>query len=228
MDKIIRIKIDDPQFKVYDESKSNNVSSFNYKLIDHYKAGKRIFIYPEGTFGGGQIGLLPATYNNLVIKGTSNYEKIGDEIFFDLVVGPEVKIRDKNKGFKTGCLVILVVIIFLGFLVSLAENDSGSSNVSDSNVEKLESPEEIKKEKIKKQFSSWDGSHIKLTRLIKQNLKDPDSYEFIDGTFQEVGDNLILNQTYRAKNSFGGYNVETVEALASIESGDIIQWGLKK
>ena len=52
------------------------------------------------------------------------------------------------------------------------------------------------------------GMKVLFKSLIKERLRDPDSYEFISlrpGTQTEHGRYYIF--TYRAKNGFGGYNV---------------------
>lgn len=61
-------------------------------------------------------------------------------------------------------------------------------------------------------------AYIKADRAIKNSLKDPDSYERIEERAGYVGTDGIYVSclvTYRAKNSFGGYNVE--KALVSFD-----------
>lgn len=54
--------------------------------------------------------------------------------------------------------------------------------------------------------------------LIKKQLRDPDSYEFISAepTGAELKDGRFWTIHYRAKNGFGGYNVCT--AIVSCDS----------
>jgi len=60
--------------------------------------------------------------------------------------------------------------------------------------------------------SSWDGSVRQVERYLKNNLKDPDSYQAIawgpvvDG--QTPKGRYHVQHKYRAKNSFGGYVIE--------------------
>ncbi|MVM34430.1 hypothetical protein GO755_30645 [Spirosoma sp. HMF4905] len=59
--------------------------------------------------------------------------------------------------------------------------------------------------------SDVETSFIKAERAIKKSLKDPDSFEEIDHRAMHVGEKGIYVSclvTYRAKNSFGGFNVE--------------------
>lgn len=57
--------------------------------------------------------------------------------------------------------------------------------------------------------STWDGSVWQAKKYIKNNLKDPDSYEGIEWSpVQETNDGYIVRHKFRAKNSFGGYAIE--------------------
>jgi hypothetical protein len=84
-------------------------------------------------------------------------------------------------------------------------------------------PEQVATESIEKNFNGWDGSHIKLTRFVKENLNDPDSYEHIETTYKVTGDSIWLFMNYRAKNSFGGIVKEGITAIANKETGELIQ-----
>lgn len=83
-------------------------------------------------------------------------------------------------------------------------------------------------QKIEKQFSPWDGSHVQLKKYVIETLKDPKSFEHIETTFtpkpltDETGNEYItVNMQYRAKNSFWGYVVETYKAFFDIEGGPV-------
>jgi len=89
-------------------------------------------------------------------------------------------------------------------------------------TEKIKNIEEERKKELQKGFSTWDGSHNKLTELIKESMNDPDSYEHVETVYFDQGDHLIVNQTFRGKNSFGGTVKNTIKAKVSIE-GDVIE-----
>ena len=73
-------------------------------------------------------------------------------------------------------------------------------------------------EKIKRQFSSWDGSHIQLERILKKNLKDPDSYQHIESSYKFLDNgNIKVYLKYRAKNSFGGYNIGVIAGEVTVD-----------
>jgi hypothetical protein len=81
-----------------------------------------------------------------------------------------------------------------------------------------------KRAAFEKQFSGWSGAHIKTERFIKQNLKDPDSYDHVSTRYKVNNeDTLIILTTYRAKNSFGATILETTKVLVSSENGDVIR-----
>jgi len=74
---------------------------------------------------------------------------------------------------------------------------------------------------IEKQFSAWDGSHIKLSRLIKDSMNDPDSYEHVETKYWDMKDYLIVNATFRGKNAFGGVVKNTVKAKVSLDGENV-------
>lgn len=86
---------------------------------------------------------------------------------------------------------------------------------------KLEAEAKARTEMIEKQFSAWDGSHIKLTRLIKDSMNDPDSYEHVETKYWDMKDHLIVNATFRGKNAFGGTVKNTVKAKVSLDGENI-------
>ena len=62
---------------------------------------------------------------------------------------------------------------------------------------------------VKVENSSIDGSVSQVKRYLKNNLKDPDSYEGIEWSdVVETDNGYTVRHKYRAKNSLGGYVVE--------------------
>ena len=104
----------------------------------------------------------------------------------------------------------LASVIVLGLFLFAATGSDDSSESSNSNHEVVYN-------------SEWDGSVRQVKSYLKNNLKDPGSYEGIewspvvkngDGTFK-------VRHKYRAKNSFGGYVVE--EQIFTLDSeGNVI------
>lgn len=58
--------------------------------------------------------------------------------------------------------------------------------------------------------------------FLEKHLNDPKSYEGISWTpVRQVGDKYVVTHTYRAKNSFGGYAIETGTFYVSLD-GDFV------
>jgi len=70
-------------------------------------------------------------------------------------------------------------------------------------------------------LSSWDGSQRNVIRLVKEQLRDPNSFEHVETRITPVkdGQHTVLMK-YRARNGFGGMNVETAIATISNSSCD--------
>ena len=79
-----------------------------------------------------------------------------------------------------------------------------------------------RKEKVEKQFSTWDGSHPALTRLIKENMNDPDSYDHIETRFRDDGSSIFVITKFRGANAFGGKVINTVSARVDFD-GNVIE-----
>ena len=76
-----------------------------------------------------------------------------------------------------------------------------------------------KAEKKRKGFhclSGWDGSHRGLVSQVKNRLRDPDSFEHVETriTPNKNGRHIVI-MTYRARNGFGGMNIEKAYATVS-------------
>lgn len=119
------------------------------------------------------------------------------------------------KRKSVGCLgavAILAVALVIGSIISTG-GGSGSKEPA-----KPKTAAELRADKIQNQFSPWDGSHRQLEAVLKKSLKDPDSYEHIETRFKDNGDEgIYVVMKYRAKNSFGGYVVNSVAATYSID-----------
>jgi type IV secretory pathway VirB10-like protein len=101
---------------------------------------------------------------------------------------------------------------------------------------KIEAEQQAKIAKIKKvgeeynnwinsQFDPWDGSHIQLTELIKQNMNNPDSFKHVETTYTNLGLHVGIKvyETFRGTNAFGG--VVTNQAIATVDyKTNRIQW----
>lgn len=89
-------------------------------------------------------------------------------------------------------------------------------------IEELNRIKEARKERIEKGFSSWDGSHIKLTEMIKAGMNDKDSYEHVETIYYDNKDHLIVVQTFRGNNAFGAKVKNSVRAKVDLD-GNVIE-----
>lgn len=79
-----------------------------------------------------------------------------------------------------------------------------------------------KENKPKIENSPWDGSVYQVKNYLNKTLKDPKSYEGIEwGNVSEKDGYYFVNHKYRAKNSFGGYVIETYTFQLD-ENGSVI------
>lgn len=115
---------------------------------------------------------------------------------------------------------------FIGLIIILLIGFSLYSCMSDSPEEKR-AKEKAKAEKAvsdKKAgfhcLSAWDGAHTDVVRYVKNQLRDPSSFEHIGTKITPVNDKgeHVLIMQYRAKNGFGGMVPGIVTAKISNSS----------
>lgn len=133
-------------------------------------------------------------------------------------------------------LLLIIVILFFSliafgmYLDSQKTPEQREAEKKQYEKEKKEYDEKNKKEKEiedakneeekldKAQFnctSHWDGSVPDVVNAVKNNLRDPSSFEHIETKVSLVSkdDEQVVIMKYRARNGFGGMNVESVVAL---------------
>jgi hypothetical protein len=80
-----------------------------------------------------------------------------------------------------------------------------------------------REKELSKYFSVWNGSHIKLKKLLKEKLDDPDSFDHAKTTYWDYGDRVRVEMEYRTKNKFGA--LVKSEALGWFNNeGTVIHW----
>lgn len=77
-------------------------------------------------------------------------------------------------------------------------------------------------EKIKAQFSGWDGSHINLTKVIKEKMNDPASYEHIETRFEDKDEYVLVVTKFRGNNEYGGKVINLMFAQVT-SNGDVLE-----
>lgn len=118
----------------------------------------------------------------------------GNECYDKAVICPKCGCSVKTSGFKK-----FVKYVFFGFLGLIVLSIIGV-NIRTENLRKSNP--------FIDQFNQLDGSHYELSKLIKSNLKDPDSFQHIETRSIKTEDgNVRVVTEYRSKNSFGGYTI---------------------
>ena len=74
-----------------------------------------------------------------------------------------------------------------------------------------------RRDKIEKTFSSYDGSHRRLEKLIISSMHNPDSYDHVETRYGDKGDHLIVVMKYRGTNGVGAVVTNTVSARVALE-----------
>lgn len=132
----------------------------------------------------------------------------------------------KKKPTKFGCggllLLIIIIAIFGSIVGNFTDDSSKNKSKSTSEVSKPKTPEEIRKDRIERAFSGWDGSHRELTKVIKESMHDPDSYDHEETVYADKGAHLIVKTTFRGKNAFGGVVKNSVTAKVSLD-GQVLE-----
>lgn len=141
-----------------------------------------------------------------------------------------------GSGIGTAFLLFFIATIFM--IVALVRYDGLEKEkrekakyeaLTPAQKEQIEHEKELKKkeqavqDKIKKSFSSYDGSHRGLVKFVKANMNDPKSFEHVKTTYtvQPTG-YLIVKMEYRGKNAFGGVVKNTIGAECDLD-GNVTQ-----
>jgi len=122
------------------------------------------------------------------------------------------KKKQDPKAIAGGCGIMIVITVIIAIFIGTCGDDTPPIPLT---------KEEIRKQELQSQFSLWDGSHIKLEKLIKQSLNDPNSYEHIRTTYNDEDSVLIVLLQYRANNLFGGKIPKSVKAMVNMD-GDVL------
>lgn len=143
-------------------------------------------------------------------------KECGKEVSRKAETCPHCGVRFKKQPTQYGCGTIIllgvVVVILIGFF---------SSNKT-STPSTPKTPEQVRKERIEKNFSAWDGSHTGLTQIIKKSMNDPNSYDHEETVYWDKGDYLLVKTTFRGKNAFGGVVKNSVMAKVDL-NGNVIE-----
>jgi hypothetical protein len=110
---------------------------------------------------------------------------------------------------STNFKVLGIIVLFIVFLSWYRYENSGTGTVVETAIES--------------QFSSWDGSHTELVKMVKEHMHDPKSFEHVSTTFEKQTDGgLLVCMDYRGKNGFGATMLNNICAKYSV-SGVLVE-----
>jgi hypothetical protein len=112
-------------------------------------------------------------------------------------------------------LFIVIVVIFAGCWKMCG---SESKEAVKTNLTQAQKDSLTRQEKLTQSFSAWDGSHKNLVEYIKSAMNDPESFEHVETKYWDNGgDTLTIQMTYRGKNAFGGVITNSIKVDANID-----------
>lgn len=199
----ISVKLVQSNKAVFEKSKTDNVSYFNFREINHHANGKLIYVYPGGTIGGGHIGIVPKNKSKVVgiDPEVIDYRWEGDSVVMEIITK---KGDIKNESIRKW-LVLILLIVGSYFMVSKC----------------MEPPTED--ELIESQFSPVDGRHFNLQFYVEDNLKFPESFEHISTTHVVGDSSIIVTMRYKAQNLLKEEELFQITAMINKKDGSIIE-----
>ena len=122
--------------------------------------------------------------------------------------------------------LILAFMVAVG-LTACGKSDAEKQVEAQAKVAKAQAAAIQKVEDTRKGFhclSGWNGAHRTLESWVKEKLRDPDSYNHIETRITPVNEKgeHVLVMKYRAKNGFGGMNVESLVVTVKNESCQVL------
>jgi len=98
-----------------------------------------------------------------------------------------------------------------------------TSDVKDYEPKVIVSAELTHQQEINRGFSSWDGSHIQLVKIVKMTMNDASSFEHVKTSYWDNNDGTInVLMKYRGKNGFGAKVLGSIKVKADIENGNVL------
>lgn len=144
----------------------------------------------------------------------------GNKVSSEAEICPSCGIKPPAKK-RIGCIPSLIVVVLVFWLIS---NIGSGPQPDPASAPPLPTPKtaaDIRNDRIKAGFSSWNGAHLGLEKRIKQCMKNPDSYEHVKTTYLEKDGGLVVITQYRGTNSFGAVITEQATARTDID-GNVV------
>jgi hypothetical protein len=119
--------------------------------------------------------------------------------------------KEKKEAKQYGCGTLIVALVLLFIFISVVTPDKPKQ------AQKPKTAADLRKDKLGKCFSGWNGAHINLEKQVKASMNDPNSYEHDETRYSDKKDHLIVYMTFRGKNAFGGVVKNSVTAKTDMQ-----------
>lgn len=139
---------------------------------------------------------------SVYFKQLAEFYRKNDNKHYMEVYFPLINARHKRNVIIFGSIFLFFIIISL--LPKSEEKDQviRLQKNTESHRTETKSYESVKN-------SEWDGSVSQVKKYMMSNLRDPDSYDPIEWSpVVKKNNQYIVRHKYRAKNGFGGLNIE--------------------
>lgn len=127
------------------------------------------------------------------------------------MIGQNATAAERKKSYGQMAGVFGVIVLIAVFAPSKRPEPTAAEKQQTAAVEKQRAERQVRDRRAGRHCLSPDGSSRNFIGRVKQQLRDPDSFEHIRTSIEPVqkdGSHLI-EMTYRARNGFGGMNVGT-------------------
>lgn len=135
---------------------------------------------------------------------------------------PQCGHKNRHTSLFTWIVAGIFAYIFISAGFNLNNQDQKKEKATPPKPVVQKSSEDLRREKIERQFSGWSGSHYELTKLIKKSMNDPKSFEHVETKYIDAGDYLKVKTTFRGKNALGGVVKNWIWAKVDLD-GNIIE-----
>jgi hypothetical protein len=119
----------------------------------------------------------------------------------------------RKEAWLMGGGAVILLAFLIGAIASETPKPESAGNKANQSTDEPRATGE-------KCFSVWDGSNKALVENVKGALREPDSFEHIktNAYYTDDKSRLSVKMSYRARNGFGGMNVEAASASVDVES----------
>lgn len=106
----------------------------------------------------------------------------------------------------SGCAFAALVAV----AAFIARSENGNDEVKPVKQQPLRVEKTLTREERIQSLLAEDGSYLPLVLSVKSSLREPDSFQHIQTGVVDMGaEGVMVLMRYRARNGFGGMNVET-------------------